>query len=860
MAPERSQQLAGLVLDALRRSPSAPDAWLESTCATADQLTDARTLTRAATYIGSALQGSDDNGWQPAETPVGEGIQPTHSLEGQVLGHYQILQWIGAGGMGEVFRARDLALGREAALKRLPRRFTADLRMRLLREAQACARLQHPAIATFYEAGEAGGETFIAMEYVEGKTLRSRCNEGPLPLDDALSITRCLLEALEHAHAAGILHCDVKPENIITPAAGSAKLLDFGIARHLLASPAAMKRGGEAPAELSTSSRLAGTIGYMAPEQLLGEVLDARTDVFQVGVVLYEMLAGRPAFSGNSLLERLASVLSQSPDLDALAPAGGGMDLAGILSRAVARDRAERYGSAAAFLRALEDLMHGHLVTTLPKIVAVMDFNNVSGDEELDWVATGTAERVRADLASVPALRVVSREKVVRASQSPQVAGVAASASELGLLLGCAWVVSGAVERTETALSVTMHLTEAATTRTAATLRVEGALDGLLDIQEQLARAAMSALGVTPPASRATQTRSLEAEKSFARARLLLDQLSKGSVEHGLELLERAVSIDPEYVPALAGLAWAYAFRSIATTDPADLDSAIHFAERAISVDPRNSDAHMWRGYVLLRREQYEEAARACQRATELAASNATAPYFAGSALLFGGRAADALPYLQRSLDLDDQVGMGWLGLGAAHLSLQQLLEAHHSFTRARDLEGTVVRFPTAGAAAYIAEVLRMQRQLDSARARALEGLEAAERSDHAYRDFFRGHALIVLGRTALDQRDAAAARAAFRQLMAQAQGRPQTRSCGHLVVQALAGLARVDESPELMAEARRLFDARDTYNFEPFFGALDEQTLFELAAAAHSVGQLDLARALLTRARSAGSLGGLEL
>jgi len=242
------------------------------------------------------------------------------------------------------------------------------------------------------------------------------------------------------------------------------------------------------------------------------------------------------------------------------------------------------------------------------------------------------------------------------------------------------------------------------------------------------------------------------------------------------------------------------------------------------------------------------------------AATNVTAPYFAGSALLFGGRSAEALPYLQRSLDLDGKVGMGWLALGAAHLSLQQLLEAHYSFTRAQDLEGAPVRFPTAGAAAYISEVLRIQGQLDGARACALEGLEAAERSDHAYRDFFRAHALIVLGRTALDQCDASAARAAFRQVLAQAQGRPRTRSCGHLVVQALAGLARADDRPELMTEARRLFDARETYNFEPFFGALDEQTLFELAMAAHAMSQRDAARALLTRARSAGSRGVLDM
>jgi TolB-like protein/Tfp pilus assembly protein PilF len=855
MAPERSQLLAGLVLDAWRQSPSSPEMWLANTCTTPDQLVNARTLTRAATALG-ALGESDVT----AEAGASAGNDRARLSGGQIVGHYQILQWIGAGGMGEVFRARDLALGREAALKRLPRRFTAELRTRLLHEADAFARLQHPAIATFYEAGEMGGETFIAMEYVEGDTLRSRCKQGPLALDDALSIAKCLLEGLEHAHAAGVLHCDVKPENVITPAARSAKLLDFGIARHLFARPADLERGDSDSTGLSTSGRFAGTIGYIAPEQLLGEDLDARTDVFQVGVVLYEMLTGRPAFVGGSPLERLASVLIESPDLGAVSRPENPADLSKVLSRAMARNRADRYPSAAAFLRDLEDLVEGRVVTTLPKIVAVMDFDNWTGDEDLDWIASGTAESVRAELAGVPGLVVVPRERVFRGSQALKARGGAVSASDLGLLLGSGWVVSGGVERTDGALRATMHLTEAATTRVTTTERVDGTVDGLLAIQEQLARGAMNALGVAPPTTGAKHVRSLEAEKSFARARVLLDQLSKGSVEQALELLERAVSMDPQYAPALAGLAWAYGFRSIATTDPADLDSAIRFAERAISVDPANSEAHMWRGYVLLRRGQYDEAAAACQRATELAATNVTAPYFAGSALLFGGRSADALPYLQRSLDLDDKVGMGWLALGAAHLSLQQLLEAHYSFTRARDLEGAPVRFPTAGAAAYVAEVLRLQGHLDTARGRALEGLEAAERSDHAYRDFFRAHALMVLGRTASDQDDVSAARAAFRQVLAQAQGRPRTRSCGHLVVQALARLAGADGRPELLTEALRLFDARDTYNFEPFFGALDEQTLFELAKAAHAMGPRGTARALLIRARRAGSRGALEL
>jgi eukaryotic-like serine/threonine-protein kinase len=851
MVPEQSQKLAELVREALRQPPAAVEAWLTNACETSEQLADAQTVTRAVTYLCGALA-DQDNSAASADTLPAHAINPERPRGRHVLGHYELLQWIGAGGMGEVYRARDLALGRDAALKLLPRQFTPQLRTLLVREAAACSRLQHPAIATFYEAGDAGGETFIAMEYVEGLTLRSRCQQGQLPLDEALAITTALLEGLAHAHAAGILHCDVKPENVITPPARSAKLLDFGIARHMLAP--ALERGSRAGTpQANASGQLEGTIAYMAPEQLLGDVLDARTDVFQVGVVLYEMLTGRRAFAGNSLLERLASVLSLSPDLDALSRADVPADLVKIVSRAVARDRADRYGSAAAFLRDLHDLAQGRLVSAVSRSLAVMDFHNVSGDETLDWIARSTAERLRAELARLPAITVVSRERVARETARLQTADTATAPADAGLLLGCGWVVSGVVDRTDAGWQILMHLTESATSRVVITDRAGSALDQLATTQQMLARAVANAVGVTPLEPGSAPVTAMEAEESFARARLLLDQLGKGSVEQALDLLERAVSIDPEHAPALASLAWAYGFRSIATTDAADLERAITYAERAINVDSGNSEAHMWRGYVLLRRGAYAESARACRRAAELAAANATAPYFAGSALLFGGESGDALPYLQRSLELDGNVGMGWLALGAAHLAQQHLQEAHYSFRRACDLEGAAVRFPTAGAAAYVGEVLRRLGDVNDARDYALRGLEAAERSDHAYRDFFRAHALVVLGRTALDQADLPAALAAFRQVLGQAEGRPQTRSCGQLVVQTLAGLARAAGRPEFIGEGRRLFDAGGTYNFEPFFGALHEDTLFELGAAAHETGHLDEARALLARARGAG-------
>ena len=222
---------------------------------------------------------------------VGDCMLRERRVIGLTLSHYLVERRLGAGGMGEVFLARDLVLGRPAAIKLLAQPVDADLRSRLRREAEACARLQHPAIATFYEAGDDGGSVFLAMEYVAGETLRDRLQRGPLPLPQAIALTACLLEALNHAHAAGVLHRDIKPENVMVTADGLAKLLDFGIAR-LLGPQEADEKSRTATA-LTQAGAVVGTVGYMSPEQLKGQPLDERSDLFAIGAVLYEMLSGK---------------------------------------------------------------------------------------------------------------------------------------------------------------------------------------------------------------------------------------------------------------------------------------------------------------------------------------------------------------------------------------------------------------------------------------------------------------------------------------------------------------------------------------------------------------------------------------
>ena len=767
------------------------------------------------------------------------------------IGHYRILQKVGEGGMGEVYLARDLALGRPAALKLLPEGFAPELRRRLIEEAATSARLQHPGIATFYEAGESNGSVFIAMEYVAGETLRSRLKGGPLPVDEAVSITACLLEALGHAHACGILHRDIKPENIMITGQRSAKLLDFGVAKRLTDE---IDSHTLTVANLTRTGAIVGTLGYMSPEQLNGETLDARSDLFSLGAVLYEAIAGRPAFPGRTPAERITAILAKDPPR--LAQKGFDPELAAIVSRALVRDPDRRFPSAAVFLAALRQPGGGAAVAALPDTLAVMDLENLSGSHDNDWIGSGIAESLSADLARVEGLNVVARERILKARAELESAERKPDALDLGLAIGSRWALSGSFQRVGPALRVTVRLTEVPTARVVSTEKIDGKVEGIFEIQDRLATGITGWLNLespTPAAEPAAPPK-LEAFEAYARGRRLWLKLEKGSFEQAGELFRQAVETDPSYAPALSGLAALHAMRFTFTTAREDLDKAADYARRAIANDPSLGDPYIWLGYALMRQGRPEQALEAEKRGMELEPERAFAPYFAGCTLAFDQRREEALPYFRRSLELNSKHGWAWLGLGWTHLELGHDREARSSLERAVELE-CEPEHPTAGVRAFLGEFLRRAGKLDESRARCLEGLEAVERTDHMYRDTFRAASLCFLGRTALDQGDVEAARAAFGQAASHVKGRRRTLAGGFLLVQALAGCARAGEGVAPFEEALRLLERREGFDFSFFWTGSDDVTLLELARAAATLGRSDEARMLLQRAREAGSV-----
>jgi serine/threonine protein kinase/tetratricopeptide (TPR) repeat protein len=770
---------------------------------------------------------------------------------GTKVSHYLLERRLGAGGMGDVYLAQDLALGRAAALKLLRSDVAGELRPRLDREAEIFARLQHPWIATFFEAGADEDTPFLAMEYVPGHTLRARLREGPIETEQSLALASCLLEALAHAHAAGVLHRDIKPENIMVIGDGStAKLLDFGIA--------ASRIPGAAESDLTrtnlTQGQILGTVGYMAPEQLRGVPLDARADLFAAGAVLYEAIAGKPAFPGETPTERIAAILTGEPE--PLRGPGVTPDLEKVIGRSLARNPDDRFPTAAAFLSELRKLRSGASASQLPDSIAVLDLENLSRNPEDDWITSGIAESLSSDLARIPGLHVVSREKVLQTRASLP-ASSATDALALGHRLGCRWALSGGIQRMGPSLRITARLTEVPTGLVIAAEKVDGTVEGLFEVQDRLASAVVARLdrAAITRAPVSTVPGNVQAFELYARGRRFTDRLEKGTFEQAQELFEEAVRLEPRYAPALGGLAMIHALRFTFTTDPRVLDEAERYARRAIEADPALGEPHVWLGYVALRRKDPVAAFAETQRATELDPDHVYAHYFSGCAKALMGRHEEAVPHLQKSLSLDPNHAFSWLGLGAVHTDLGNHDEAIWCLRKTVELEGTEGRGPTAGAAGFLAEALRRAGDLEEARRAALLGLASAEKTDHMYRDTFRGISLLSMGRTALDQGDTSAAHAAFQQALLHARGRPRALGGGFLVVQALAGLARSGDGEKALDEAISFHASRQGFDFSWTWSLHEDLTHFELALAARALGRMDVAREQLRAAREAGSI-----
>ena len=422
-------------------------------------------------------------------------------MVGTTVQHYRIDKLLGAGGMGEVYLAEDVRLGRPVALKFLPPDLKSDpeSRARLLQEARAASLLRSPNIAVTYDIGEADGADFIAMEYVDGELLSKRVASGPLPVREALQAGIQIADALDEAHGRGIIHRDIKSANLMRTERGLIKVLDFGLAKIVAGSTA----NDVTRPQMTVAGMVLGTVSYMAPEQALGREIDHRADLFSLGVVLFELLTGRMPFEGTTSTEIIDHILHQDPPPVSRFVSRVPESLDGVVRRALEKERALRYQSArdvytdlkhvvddieAMPRRSSSRIMLGPRAETVGCCVAVMTFSNITREPADDWIGTGIAETVSTDLKNIHNLSVIGRARVYDALRhlSNDAHVNDALAIDVGRRLGASWVVTGGYQRLGSMIRITANFVEVATGAVQKTLKVDGKIDDIFALQDKI--------------------------------------------------------------------------------------------------------------------------------------------------------------------------------------------------------------------------------------------------------------------------------------------------------------------------------------------------------------------------------------
>jgi len=397
---------------------------------------------------------------------------------GTTIKHYRVDERLGAGGMGEVYRGEDTRLGRPVALKFLPASLKSDpeSRARLLNEARAASILRSPNIAVTYDIGEEGGTDFIVMEYVDGELLSSRVSRGAVPVREAIEIGIQVADALDEAHARGIIHRDIKSANLMRTERGLVKVLDFGLAKFVANGTAR----DVTQAQMTMAGMVVGTVSYMAPEQALGRPVDHRIDLFSLGVVLFELLTGRMPFEGTTPTEIIDHILHEIPASPSRYTAAVPASLDAIIARALEKDPAFRYQHASEMSRDLgqvaeeiDSLTAGRITRTtsavtagpVEKSVAVMTFSNITREPTDDWIGTGIAETVSSDLKNIHGLTIIGRARVYDALRnlSSDAHLKDSLAIDIGRRLGATWVVVGGYQRIGSVVRITATVVEIAT-------------------------------------------------------------------------------------------------------------------------------------------------------------------------------------------------------------------------------------------------------------------------------------------------------------------------------------------------------------------------------------------------------------
>lgn len=651
---------------------------------------------------------------------------------GTQLGPYQIVEPLGAGGMGEVYRARDTRLDREVAIKVLPEQLAkeSDALRRFEREAKAVAALSHPNVLAIYDVGYEGGRSFIVTELLQGETLYDRLQRSPLPWTEAAHVALAIARGLTAAHVHGIVHRDLKPGNLFLTTDGVLKILDFGLAR-VVGRPT---DASESTVTLETKpGTILGTLHYMSPEQVRGQPIDVRTDIFSFGCVLFEMVAGKKAFSAETSADVAAAILTSWPPEFPTAYIDVPRELQRIVTHCLEKDPAQRFQSAVDLAFSLEGMISpgdesasetDRASTGSGQIasLAVLPFENLSGDPSQEYYADGMTDALIANLAKIAAIRVISRTSVM------QYKGAKKPLPEIAKELRVEAVVEGTVLCVEKRIRVTAQLIEAAADRHLWAESYDRDLQDILGLQSEVARAIVNEVNIelSPDEDHrlsASATVDPDVHLLVLKGRHYWEIRTERSFRDGLRCFRKALKKDPAHAPAYVGMADCYnmlvnygfirvsdgtpqakaALERALELDPIsgeahralaqmkwqcefDWTSAYEQYHRALRLDPSSSLTRRWYGAFLGVWGRFDEGIAELKRAQEMDPLSLLVPALIGWTNYFARRFDDAIEHYLPILEMDPEFMVGHWFLGEALIELGRNEEGVAELERAAEL------------------------------------------------------------------------------------------------------------------------------------------------------------------------------